>query len=115
MLLHYIMMRLLDYFYLNPNFNSHFIPTTFLDLLSRFLFPGAWITKVEASDPTIGRQRITYSIFSGNENHIFSISGHTGKKHGEFLQNNNRQKKKQTKNTIAFYCSFICEANVQQL
>uniref|UniRef100_A0A3B5A2G2 Protocadherin-16 n=1 Tax=Stegastes partitus TaxID=144197 RepID=A0A3B5A2G2_9TELE len=29
-------------------------------------------------DQTNGRQRITYTIFSGNENHIFSINRHTG-------------------------------------
>ncbi|XP_072319756.1 protocadherin-23 [Eucyclogobius newberryi] len=39
---------------------------------------GTWITKVEASDPTNGRQRITYAIFSGNENSVFSINRHTG-------------------------------------
>ncbi|KAM6939461.1 protocadherin-23 [Xenentodon cancila] len=39
---------------------------------------GTWITKVEASDPTSAPQRITYSIFSGNENHVFSINHHTG-------------------------------------
>ncbi|KAG7237073.1 hypothetical protein INR49_032818 [Caranx melampygus] len=39
---------------------------------------GTWIAKVEASDPTNIRQRITYTIFSGNENHIFSINRHTG-------------------------------------
>ncbi|XP_020495326.2 protocadherin-23 [Labrus bergylta] len=39
---------------------------------------GTWITKVEASDQKNSRQRITYSIFSGNENLIFSISRHTG-------------------------------------
>ncbi|CAK6972385.1 protocadherin-23 [Scomber scombrus] len=39
---------------------------------------GTWITKVEASDQTNSRQRITYTIFSGNENHIFSINRHTG-------------------------------------
>ncbi|XP_061575163.1 protocadherin-23 [Cololabis saira] len=39
---------------------------------------GTWIAKVEASDPTSPPQRITYSIFSGNENHIFSINHHTG-------------------------------------
>uniref|UniRef100_A0A3Q1HYB0 Protocadherin-16 n=1 Tax=Anabas testudineus TaxID=64144 RepID=A0A3Q1HYB0_ANATE len=33
---------------------------------------------VEASDQTNGRQRITYTIFSGNENHVFSINRHTG-------------------------------------
>ena len=38
------------------------------------------IAKVEASDPTNSRQRITYTIFSGNENHVFSINRHTGKK-----------------------------------
>ncbi|XP_058496874.1 protocadherin-23 [Solea solea] len=39
---------------------------------------GTWIAKVEASDQTNSRQRITYTIFSGNENHIFSINRHTG-------------------------------------
>uniref|UniRef100_A0A3Q3LUN9 Protocadherin-16 n=1 Tax=Mastacembelus armatus TaxID=205130 RepID=A0A3Q3LUN9_9TELE len=39
---------------------------------------GTWIAKVEASDQTKSRQRITYTIFSGNENHIFSINRHTG-------------------------------------
>ncbi|CAL9699946.1 unnamed protein product [Knipowitschia caucasica] len=39
---------------------------------------GTWITKVEASDPTNSRQRITYTIFSGNENNIFSINRYTG-------------------------------------
>lgn len=39
---------------------------------------GTWITKVEANDQTNSRQRITYTIFSGNENHIFSISRQTG-------------------------------------
>uniref|UniRef100_A0A672Y6W7 Protocadherin-16 n=1 Tax=Sphaeramia orbicularis TaxID=375764 RepID=A0A672Y6W7_9TELE len=39
---------------------------------------GTWITKVEANDQTNSRQRITYTIFSGNENHIFSINRHTG-------------------------------------
>ncbi|XP_045904089.1 protocadherin-23 isoform X2 [Micropterus dolomieu] len=39
---------------------------------------GTWIAKVEASDQTNSRQRITYTIFSGNENRIFSISRHTG-------------------------------------
>ncbi|XP_078119646.1 protocadherin-23 [Sander vitreus] len=39
---------------------------------------GTWIAKVEASDQTNSRQRITYTIFSGNENHIFSITRHTG-------------------------------------
>ncbi|XP_078800590.1 protocadherin-23-like isoform X2 [Oryzias latipes] len=39
---------------------------------------GTWIAKVEARDQTINSQRITYSIFSGNENHIFSINRHTG-------------------------------------
>ncbi|XP_023149534.2 protocadherin-23 [Amphiprion ocellaris] len=39
---------------------------------------GTWITKVEASDQTNSRQRVTYTIFSGNENHIFSINRHTG-------------------------------------
>ncbi|XP_059190480.1 protocadherin-23 [Centropristis striata] len=39
---------------------------------------GTWIAKVEASDQTNSRQRITYTIFSGNENHVFSINRHTG-------------------------------------
>uniref|UniRef100_A0A8C9XCR9 Protocadherin-16 n=1 Tax=Sander lucioperca TaxID=283035 RepID=A0A8C9XCR9_SANLU len=39
---------------------------------------GTWIAKVEASDQTNSRQKITYTIFSGNENHIFSITRHTG-------------------------------------
>ncbi|XP_041641522.1 protocadherin-23 [Cheilinus undulatus] len=39
---------------------------------------GTWITKVEASDQTNSRLRITYTIYSGNENLIFSISRHTG-------------------------------------
>ncbi|KAK7878164.1 hypothetical protein WMY93_031210 [Mugilogobius chulae] len=39
---------------------------------------GTWITKVEASDSTNSRQRITYTIFSGNENNMFSINRHTG-------------------------------------
>ncbi|XP_040001752.1 protocadherin-23 [Xiphias gladius] len=39
---------------------------------------GTWIAKVEASDQTNSRQRIIYTIFSGNENHIFSINRHTG-------------------------------------
>ncbi|XP_068583246.1 protocadherin-23 [Cebidichthys violaceus] len=39
---------------------------------------GTWIAKVEASDQTNSRQRITFTIFSGNENHIFSINRHTG-------------------------------------
>lgn len=39
---------------------------------------GTWIAKVEASDQNNSRQRITYTIFSGNENHIFSINRHTG-------------------------------------
>ncbi|XP_014897498.1 protocadherin-16 [Poecilia latipinna] len=39
---------------------------------------GTWITKVEASDDTNGRQRITYTIFSGNENAAFSINRYTG-------------------------------------
>uniref|UniRef100_UPI0037E8A37A protocadherin-23 n=1 Tax=Semicossyphus pulcher TaxID=241346 RepID=UPI0037E8A37A len=39
---------------------------------------GTWIAKVEASDPTNSRQRITYTIFSGNENLMFSISRQTG-------------------------------------
>uniref|UniRef100_A0A8C3A9J7 Protocadherin-16 n=1 Tax=Cyclopterus lumpus TaxID=8103 RepID=A0A8C3A9J7_CYCLU len=45
---------------------------------SRSLCQGTWITKVEASDQTNSRQRITYTIFNGNENHIFSINRHTG-------------------------------------
>ncbi|XP_072240912.1 protocadherin-23 [Leuresthes tenuis] len=40
--------------------------------------PGTFIVKVEASDQTSSTQRITYSIFSGNEKHIFSINHHTG-------------------------------------
>ncbi|XP_067441162.1 protocadherin-23 [Thunnus thynnus] len=39
---------------------------------------GTWIAKVEATDQTNSRQRITYTIFSGNENHVFSINRHTG-------------------------------------
>ncbi|XP_029288257.1 LOW QUALITY PROTEIN: protocadherin-23 [Cottoperca gobio] len=39
---------------------------------------GTWIAKVEASDQTNSRQRVTYNIFSGNENYIFSINRHTG-------------------------------------
>ncbi|KAI9525461.1 hypothetical protein NQZ68_006008 [Dissostichus eleginoides] len=39
---------------------------------------GTWIAKVEASDQTNSRQRITYNIFSGNENDVFSINRHTG-------------------------------------
>ncbi|KAM4750324.1 protocadherin-23 isoform 2-T3 [Anableps anableps] len=39
---------------------------------------GTWITKVEASDDTNSRQRITYTIFSGNENLMFSINRYTG-------------------------------------
>ncbi|KAM8879835.1 protocadherin-23 [Spinachia spinachia] len=39
---------------------------------------GTWIGQVEASDQTNIRQRITYTIFSGNENHVFSINRHTG-------------------------------------
>ncbi|KAM9857018.1 protocadherin-23 [Aulostomus maculatus] len=39
---------------------------------------GTWIAKVDASDQTNSRQRITYTIFSGDENHIFSINRHTG-------------------------------------
>ncbi|XP_023190165.1 protocadherin-23 [Xiphophorus maculatus] len=39
---------------------------------------GTWITKVEASDDTNSRQRITYTIFSGNENAAFSINRYTG-------------------------------------
>ncbi|XP_047434431.1 protocadherin-23 [Mugil cephalus] len=39
---------------------------------------GTWIAKVEASDQTNSRQRITYTIFSGDENHIFSVNRHTG-------------------------------------
>uniref|UniRef100_A0A8C5DX71 Cadherin domain-containing protein n=1 Tax=Gouania willdenowi TaxID=441366 RepID=A0A8C5DX71_GOUWI len=38
---------------------------------------GTWIVKVEASDQTISQQRVTYSIFSGNENNIFSINSQT--------------------------------------
>ncbi|XP_034544310.1 protocadherin-23 [Notolabrus celidotus] len=39
---------------------------------------GTWIAKVEASEQTNSRQRITYTIFSGNENLIFSINRYTG-------------------------------------
>ncbi|TKS68438.1 Protocadherin-16 Protein dachsous -like protein 1 [Collichthys lucidus] len=39
---------------------------------------GTWIAKVEASDQTNSRQRVTYTIFSGNEDHVFSINRHTG-------------------------------------
>ncbi|KAM9769368.1 protocadherin-23 [Menidia menidia] len=39
---------------------------------------GTFIAKLEASDQTDGRQRITYTIFSGNENHVFSLNHHTG-------------------------------------
>ncbi|KAK2817251.1 hypothetical protein Q5P01_025442 [Channa striata] len=39
---------------------------------------GTWVAKVEASDQSNSRQRITYTVFSGNENHIFSINRHTG-------------------------------------
>ncbi|KAK5865746.1 hypothetical protein PBY51_019991 [Eleginops maclovinus] len=39
---------------------------------------GTWIAKVEASDQTNSRQTITYNIFSGNENDVFSINRHTG-------------------------------------
>ncbi|KAM3864775.1 protocadherin-23 [Diretmus argenteus] len=39
---------------------------------------GTWVAKVEASDQTSNGQRITYSIFSGNQNHIFTINRHTG-------------------------------------
>uniref|UniRef100_A0A3Q2TYG1 Protocadherin-16 n=1 Tax=Fundulus heteroclitus TaxID=8078 RepID=A0A3Q2TYG1_FUNHE len=39
---------------------------------------GTSIAKVEASDDTDSRQRITYSIFSGNENGVFSINRYTG-------------------------------------
>ncbi|XP_047222516.1 protocadherin-23 [Girardinichthys multiradiatus] len=39
---------------------------------------GTWIVKVEASEVTISRQRITYTIFSGNENGVFSINHYTG-------------------------------------
>ncbi|XP_067354486.1 protocadherin-23 isoform X2 [Channa argus] len=39
---------------------------------------GTWIAKVEANDQTNSRQRITYTIFSGNENQIFSINRHSG-------------------------------------
>ncbi|XP_015246288.1 PREDICTED: protocadherin-23 [Cyprinodon variegatus] len=39
---------------------------------------GTWIAKVEASDDTNSRQRIKYTIFSGNENGIFSINHYTG-------------------------------------
>lgn len=49
--------------------------------VSRSLPAGTWITKVEAVEQTSSRHRITYTIFSGNENHDFSINRHTGKKH----------------------------------
>lgn len=49
--------------------------------LSLSLSQGTLITNVEASDETKSRQRITYSIFSGNENHVFSMNRHTGNKH----------------------------------
>ncbi|KAM3623277.1 uncharacterized protein V6R79_009482 [Siganus canaliculatus] len=42
---------------------------------------GTWITKVEASDhssSSSSRQRISYTIFSGNQDQVFSISRHTG-------------------------------------
>uniref|UniRef100_A0A3Q4GQG2 Protocadherin-16 n=1 Tax=Neolamprologus brichardi TaxID=32507 RepID=A0A3Q4GQG2_NEOBR len=39
---------------------------------------GTWIAKVEANDQSSSRQRITYTIFSGNENQVFSINRHTG-------------------------------------
>ncbi|KAF7667185.1 hypothetical protein LDENG_00072620, partial [Lucifuga dentata] len=39
---------------------------------------GTWIAKVEANDQTNNRLRITYSIFSGNENQIFTINRQTG-------------------------------------
>ncbi|AWP05365.1 putative protocadherin-23 [Scophthalmus maximus] len=39
---------------------------------------GTWIAKVEASEQTNSRQRITYTIFGGNENHVYSINRHTG-------------------------------------
>ncbi|XP_017277987.1 protocadherin-23 [Kryptolebias marmoratus] len=39
---------------------------------------GTLIAKVEASDETNSRQRITYTIFSGNENHVFDMNRHTG-------------------------------------
>lgn len=35
---------------------------------------------MDASDQNNLRQRITYTIFSGNENHVFSINRHTGGK-----------------------------------
>uniref|UniRef100_A0A667XAH2 Cadherin domain-containing protein n=1 Tax=Myripristis murdjan TaxID=586833 RepID=A0A667XAH2_9TELE len=41
---------------------------------------GTWIVKVEANDQTNNGQRITYSIFTGNENQIFTINRYTGKK-----------------------------------
>lgn len=49
--------------------------------LSLSLSQGTLIVKVEASDETKSRQRITYSIFSGNENHVFSMNRHTGNRH----------------------------------
>uniref|UniRef100_I3JVC6 Protocadherin-16 n=1 Tax=Oreochromis niloticus TaxID=8128 RepID=I3JVC6_ORENI len=39
---------------------------------------GTWIAKVEANEQSSSRQRITYTIFSGNENQVFSINRHTG-------------------------------------
>lgn len=42
------------------------------------LCSGTWIAKVEASDQNNSRQRITYTIFSGNDDRIFSINRHTG-------------------------------------
>ncbi|XP_041838939.1 protocadherin-23 [Melanotaenia boesemani] len=39
---------------------------------------GTLIAKVDATDQDISTQRITYNIFSGDEDHIFSINHHTG-------------------------------------
>ncbi|KAF7223485.1 protocadherin-23 isoform X2 [Nothobranchius furzeri] len=39
---------------------------------------GTFIANVEASDPADSRLRITYTIFNGNENEIFTINRHTG-------------------------------------
>lgn len=41
---------------------------------------GTWITTVEATGQTDGRQSLVYTIFSGNEHSLFSINHHTGKK-----------------------------------
>ncbi|KAM9792483.1 protocadherin-23 [Neosynchiropus ocellatus] len=40
---------------------------------------GTWIGQFEAVDETNSRQRLTYSIFSGNEGDVFSMNPHTGK------------------------------------